>query len=119
MKFLEKPLGVYDNVGNLYYLKKRKKWGKLWILQEPGGNYEIINESSSWGWRDFPYKRVKVIGEKYLLAFWNKEIQKGTYFHMHNKNGKLSKIIGRRYKIYRRQIIIDTIDGNKLKMYFN
>lgn len=113
MKFL-----IQDDMQNLYYLKQLQKWKNLWILQEPCGNYDIIIESSSRGWLDFPYKRIKFIGEKYLLAFWNKENKKETYFHVYDENGKLSKIIGRRYKIQRRQIIIDTIDGNKLKMYF-
>lgn len=112
MKFL-----FQDDMQNLYYLKGLQKWQNLWILQEPSGNYDIINESSSRAWLDFPYKRIEFIGEKYLLTFRNKE-KNETYFCVYDENGIIPEIIGENYKIIERYIIINTIEGKELKMCF-
>ena len=109
MKFL-----FQDDMQNLYYLKGLQKWQNLWILQEPNGYYDIIDESSSRGWLDFPYKRVQFIGEKYLLAFRNKS----TYFHVYDEGGRIPEVIGKSYQVIGRYIIIQTIEGKELKKYF-
>lgn len=97
MKFLKVPQSQIDENGNrilylitelgdMYYLKEYQTWKNAGIAQEPGGNYNILDEDGNG--REFIYKKIQFINE-YLIAYFRREMNEKIYIHIYDKNGKI------------------------------